>query len=186
MSAPEYIPTGRLELAASSHPNHLVARAGFDLSHPYLEQCWMPLIGPSAVAFLRRVPVLWQDGEPATIPVDELARSMGLGAANARRATFARTLDRLIKSRFAEWRVPAQAVDVYLQVPPVPEGRVYKLPEWSAKAHGRLLTSHLNSLAQQGGSDLPPPAPSSAASDVTARLNRLQRAVPKPIPAIGR
>jgi hypothetical protein len=186
MSAPKYIPTGHLEIAATANPNHLVERMGFDLSHPYLEQCWAPVIGPSAVCFLRRVPALWAEGEPASIHVDELARSIGLGSKTGRRSTFAGTLDRIVNARFAEWRIPGEALDVYLQVRPVPEQRLERVPEWCARAHGRLLASHLDGLASQGGPNKSAPTPRAPAVDLAARLDRLQQPSSKPVPVLGR
>ena len=62
------------------HPDARVQRLGFDLSDPYVEQCWGPVIGPSATLLLRRIPTLWTDWVPATISHEELARSLGLAA----------------------------------------------------------------------------------------------------------
>ena len=49
------------------HPDARVQRLGFDLSDPYVEHCWGPVIGPSATLLLRRIPTLWTDWVPATI-----------------------------------------------------------------------------------------------------------------------
>ena len=73
-----------LELAAAPHPDPRVCRAGFDLTHPYVEQCWGAVIGPSGLAIMRRLPVLWTEREPARIGADELAHSLGLGGGTPR------------------------------------------------------------------------------------------------------
>lgn len=49
------------------HPDARVQRLGFDPAGPNVEQCWGPVIGPSAT--------LWTERVPATVTHEELARS---------------------------------------------------------------------------------------------------------------
>ena len=145
MTAPTCI-TGLLEIAGVAHPAADIRQVGFDLSHPYVEQCWGPILGPSVVCLLRRLPVLWRDAEPLVINADELARSLGLGTHRGNRSRFGHALDRVVEARFAEQRGP-EAIDVYLQVPPVSRHRLHRLPEPAVRAHHRLLGEHLDALA---------------------------------------
>jgi hypothetical protein len=171
-----------LELAAVTHPDPRVRRVGFDLSHPYVEQVWGAAVGPSGVALLRRLPVLWKEHEPARIPGVQLARMLGLGIPTGSTKRLERALDRLVLFQFVRWAEPGQALEVYTEVPPARGRLLTRLPEWSREAHDRLLGAHLDGLARSGNREL-------EVSAITARLDRLQRAdAPSlgPIPAIGR
>ena len=82
----------QLELQALPHPDPKVRRFGFDLTDPYVEQCWGAVVGPSGIATLRRLPVLWTHQESAHMPPDELARTLGLGPGTGLRGRFNRAL----------------------------------------------------------------------------------------------
>lgn len=171
-----------LEIAPHSHPDHVVARAGLPLDHPYLEQCWAPALGPSAVLLLRRLPELWHHQAPAELDVDAFARSLGLGAARGANSRFARTLERVVQARFAEWTVPGETLAVYAEVRPLGIYALERVPASTRDAHERLLGEHLDRLAQPQ----PPPETRSVVADITARLDRLQQPRPGGVPALGR
>lgn len=38
------------------HPEPRIRQVGFSLDHPYVEQCWTPVLGPTSVLLLRRYP----------------------------------------------------------------------------------------------------------------------------------
>ena len=165
-----------LELTAARHPDRRVGRLGFDLRHPYVEQCWGAAIGPSAVALLRRLPVLWAEGEPARVDAGQLAQSLGLGAGAGR---LGRSLDRTVRFGLAEWAAPGQALRIYTEVPPLTERRLARLPEWTQRAHGRLLAEHLDRLAVVA---------TPGVSAITARLDRFQdqaRPTRSDVPGLG-
>lgn len=170
-----------LEIAPRTHPDPVVERAGFPLDHPYLERCWAPAMGPSAVLFLRRLPELWRQQAPAVVDVDELARSFGLGAAQGAHSRFGRSLERVLQARFAEWTVPGEGLAVYTEVRPLGERLLDRVPDSTRRAHDRLLAEHLDRLAQPQ----PPPDASSVVADITARLDRLQQPRPGDVPAVG-
>lgn len=170
--------THTLELAAVAHPNPKVRQVGFGLSHPYVEQCWGAVVGPSSVAITRRLPVLWTQQEPAHIPVDELARSLGLGAGAGRQGRLQRSLDRLVRFSLATWREPGRALDAYTEVPPLSGRQLDRLPAWSRRSHDRLLSDHLDQLAT--GHDH-----HRDTGRITSRLDRLERPTP-PVPVLGR
>jgi hypothetical protein len=137
-----------LEIAPLPHPDQRVReRAGFDLTHPYVEQCWTPILGPSGVVVLRTLPALWAAGSPAVADSEELALSVGLNATPGRKATFERTLDRLTTMGFAVWSERGSAIGVYTQVPPVGAGRIARLPERTQRAHRTHLEERLAQLA---------------------------------------
>ncbi|HXH59446.1 hypothetical protein [Iamia sp.] len=158
-----------LEFAAADHPDPKVRHAGFSLNHPYVEQCWGAVLGPSGVAVLRRLPVLWADHEPARIPAGELARSLGLGRGTGANSRLQHALDRTTRFGLADWTEPGRALRVYTEVPPLDRHRLAQLPDWSHRAHDRLLTEHIDQLART------PAAPTQAPPTITERLDRLQQ-----------
>jgi len=170
-----------LEIAPRSHPDPVVARAGFGLDHPYLEHCWAPSLGPSAVLILRRLPDLWRAEAPAVVEVDEFARSVGLGASRGAGSRFNRALDRIVRGRLAEWTVPGQTLAVYAEVPPLGDRALARVPEATRRSHERLLGEHLDRLATSE----PPASTRAVAADMTARLDRLQYRRPGSVPALG-
>jgi hypothetical protein len=159
-----------------------VRRAGFDLTHPYVAQWWGAVIGPSGLALLRRLPVLWTEREPARIGADELAHSLGLGGGTAQNSRLQRTLERTVRFGLAECDQPGQTLSVYTEVSPLLGRRLDRLPEWSRRAHDRLLGQHVDRLA-----GLTEPTPGVTA--VTARLDRLRHPTGPglaPVPVLGR
>src|SRR5680860_307720 len=103
------------------HPDARVRRAGFDLSDPYVEHCWGPVIGPSATLLLRRMPALWTERVPATITHNELGRSLGLGAGAGANSRLMNSLDRVVRYGLGAWHEQGRSLDVYLRAPrPVP------------------------------------------------------------------
>lgn len=171
-----------LELHARPHPDAQVRRLGFDLTHPYVEQCWGAVVGPSAVAILRRTALLWSQAEPAVLPADEFSRSLGLGTTAGSNGRFNRTLDRLAQFRLAEWVEPGSTIAVYTEVAPLSDSRLARVPEWTRDAHERLLDTHLCRIAAV--KDLAPQV-----AEVTARLDRFERPTAHSLPpskALGR
>jgi len=157
-----------IELHARPHPDPRVRRLGFDLTHPYVEQCWGAVIGPSAVVILRRLPVLWAQHEPAQFPADALAASLGLGLGAGQNGRFHRSLERLSQFRLAEWIERGTALAVYTEVTPFSASRVARVPEWTREAHERLLGAHLDGIATETDHG-------ARIAEITARLDRLER-----------
>jgi hypothetical protein len=156
-----------LVLHATPHPVAEVQRAGFPLDHPYLEQCLMSVVGARAVAFLRRMPLLWQVAEPARVPAGELASSVGIEA----RPGIARTVRRLVQFGLAR-QLTDLDVAVFAQVPPLPERFLRRRPGWVVEAHGRLLADHRRLLATAGAS------PAADVAQARSRLDRRQVQAP--------
>lgn len=131
-----------LVLTPVNHPDPRVRRIGFELSDPYVEQCWSAVVGPSATLLLRRLPELWQYQVPAEVRAEELSRSLGLGAGTGPNSRLASTLDRLVRFGLAR---PDQAggFDVYLEVAPLQARQLDRAPEWTRAAHERLFSEHI-------------------------------------------
>jgi hypothetical protein len=139
-----------LEVHPAPHPKLEAHRAGFPLDHPYLEQCWTPVLGPSSVLLLRRIPWLWRESAPAEVDVGELGAQLGLGHGDGRHSPMARTVERIVRFRFASWSGPG-TLDVFTEVPPLPDRHLDRVPRWCVERHEQLLTAHLDALGKQSG-----------------------------------
>jgi hypothetical protein len=69
-----------IRLIRRPHPNRMVRGSGTTPTDPYLEWCWLPLVGPSTVALVRHVAELTSTSGEARIPVADLGLLLGLGA----------------------------------------------------------------------------------------------------------
>lgn len=138
-----------LVITPTFHPEPKIRAAGFELSDPYVEQCWSAILGPSATLLLRRLPAMWADNVPARVDRDQLSRSLGLGAGVGDNSRLMRSLERCVSHRLARWYIPGHSLDVFLNVPALRDQQVARLPEWSQAAHRRLLTSHVEKVAPQ-------------------------------------
>lgn len=152
-----------------NHPNPKVRRVGFELTDPYVEQCWSAVVGPSGTLLLRRMPVLWAERVPAEIQAGELSRSIGLGRGGGTGGRFAATLKRLAQFRLV---YPASTshdhLDVFVEVPPLTRAQLARMPEWTRTTHDRLFGAHLDGLAGRSNRQ-------AKIASVTARLDRLQQ-----------
>lgn len=139
-----------IDLHAVPHPTAQVRQAGFPLDHPYIEQCWAPIVGPSSVLLLRHCAARWRDEMPARVATEDLARQIGLGRGTAASSPLHHTLERIVHFRLAARPEPDQ-LEVYTEVPPVNAYQLDRLPAWSRRQHDRLLGQHLDGLAHAAG-----------------------------------
>jgi hypothetical protein len=160
-------PNQVVTLTPIPHPEPRIAQIGFDLSSPYVEQCWSPVIGPSATLLLRRLPVLWRDELPARLPAGELSLSLGLGAGTGPHSRLLHTLDRLGRFGLVGYDPVAATVDVYLQVRGLSDKQLDRLPPVTVRAHDRLLDEHIRQLT---GDSRPGPAPTAPSLSSTTRI----------------
>lgn len=150
------------------HPDPRVQRVGFDLTDPYVEQCWGQVLGPSAMVLLRRMPTLWTERVPATITHEELSRTLGLGPGAGSNSRLSRSIDRLVRYQLAAWHEEGRSLDVYQRAPGLSPRQIERLPDWTRRVHERLLGAHVQQLADRDET-----GPRVAA--IAARLDRLQR-----------
>jgi hypothetical protein len=68
-----------IRLIRRPHPNRMVRGSGITPTDPYLEWCWLPVVGPSTVALVRHVADLTAESGDARIPMGDLSRLLGLG-----------------------------------------------------------------------------------------------------------
>jgi hypothetical protein len=159
-----------LRFSPAHHPNPRVRRVGFELTDPYVEQCWSGVIGPSSTLLLRRMPVLWTERVPAEIRASELSRSIGLGAGTAKTSRVAVTLKRLVEFGLVGPAGPSDDhhFEVFLQVSPLTPRQLARLPEWTHATHDRFLGAHLDGLAATTEHQ-------ARIAGITARLDHLQQ-----------
>jgi hypothetical protein len=170
-----------LTIHAVPHPHPRVRQVGFDLDHPYVEQCSVTVVGPSCTLLLRRLPVLWREGEPAVVNPSDLSRSLGLSGNTTSSANrLWRTIERLTQFGFAK-RSPDASLEVYTQVAPLTPRALARVPDWSQRAHHRLLGEHLDRLA-----GTPPPSAGTSTARITERLDHLERPRSLAPPGLGR
>lgn len=155
-----------ITISPAGHPDPRVAHAGFGLEHAYVERCWAPVLGPTSTALVRRLPALWAEAEPARVDFVELSRSLGLGSGRGAHSPLSRSLDRLVRYRFAR-RAPDGGWEVFRQVRPLEAHELGRLPEWSRRMHVELLDRHIADLTS-----------TTPTSELTARLDRIQARQP--------
>jgi hypothetical protein len=118
----------------------VIEAVGFYPTHRYVEECWLPLLGPTAVLLLRHVGYVLGPEAPYTITVDELRRVLGLGSQQKVRLA----LNRLEKLGLGKWlwhdgrnpNVPGcSCFGLWLAVPPLTTYRVRRLPDTAVRAH---------------------------------------------------
>lgn len=156
-----------LRFTPVDHPDSRVQRVGFDLSDPYLEQCWAAVVGPSSTMLLRRMPVLWVAQVPAEIGASELSQSLGLGVGVGERSRLANTLNRLVQFGLAKQAPDGAGLDLYRHVAPLSTRQLDRVPQWTRDTHERLLDTHLEQFDDLAHHQ-------SNVASITARLDRIQ------------
>ncbi|MFN0091578.1 MAG: hypothetical protein ACKVWR_15120 [Acidimicrobiales bacterium] len=118
---------------------------GWPIGSSFVEEFWLPVMGPSCVAVLR-----WIDrradhlGRATTVDLAELALAIGLGASTSKHSPIVRTLDRLV--RFDAARIDtidgaAPVLSVFTHLLAVPARLVARLPYRLQVEHRRAVTA---------------------------------------------
>lgn len=160
----------RLVVHARPHPDPDVQRAGFPLHHRYVEQCWGPVIGPSSVVLLRRLPWLWQADTTLELDRRELGRCLGLTGGAGRHSTINRTLERVVCFGFGRW--VGDQLEVFTEVRPLGPRHLAHVPTWTRVLHDQLLDAHLAHLATAAGRPFPSSPPPVSLASRSAQTNR--------------
>lgn len=92
----------------------------------------------------------------------ELSRSLGVGTGRGAHSPLSRTLDRLVRYRFARQAADGQW-EVFRQVRPLEVHELRRLPDWSRRMHTELLDRHIAGLTS-----------TTPTAQLTARLDRIQ------------
>jgi len=108
---------------------------GHDPRSRYVEQFWLPAIGPTAVWLLRAL--AWHfDDAPDRFVVDapELSASLGLGRGITKNSHLMRTIDRCEKFGLVR-TLGHQMIEARRQLPALSAGRVRHLPDSRREEH---------------------------------------------------
>src|SRR5918995_2432605 len=130
-----------IRLLRRPHTNLMVRACGIDPADPYLEWCWLPVVGPSTVALVRHVAELTSTSGETRIPLSDLGRLLGLGAVDvpSRNNKLVRTLGRAEQFglAFTNVGVPGETVTfgIHSHLALVPTRLLDRLPEVAMKRH---------------------------------------------------
>lgn len=117
-------------------------RRAFALDHPYIELVYTPLIGASAVLFLRRIMLLSPDDDEIDVDSVAMARELGLRSRDdrplGRKSPFVKSLYRLEHHQLARWLGPHR-LGVYRQAPALADAFLPNLPESARRIHLRYI-----------------------------------------------
>ena len=111
-------------------------------THPvggrYVEACWLPILGPSALWVLRRLSA-WLAVSPEGVEVSlaELSRSIGLGAATGGHSPMVRTLVRLVE--FGAASIDGDRLGVFTALPALSSRQLHRLPPGLRACHDDAL-----------------------------------------------
>ena len=128
---------GRASLRVVPWKDAVVDSLGLDPRSWYVEQFWLPIVGPTCTWFLRRAAARFErTPEGFVLELDDMARALGLGARQGRHSPFARALTRCISFELARWQGPG-VLAVRRTVPPLSQRYVLRLPGALQEGHRR-------------------------------------------------
>jgi hypothetical protein len=148
-----------IRLIRRPHTNQMVRASGIEPTDPYLEMCWLPVVGPSTVALVRHVAHVTADGGEAHVPLSDLGRQLGLGPVNvpSRNNRLIRTLDRAEQFGLAFTSIGAPGesltLGIHSEVALVPNRLLERLPS-AARQHHLATVEAVNEALTSAG--LPP------------------------------
>jgi hypothetical protein len=154
-----------LRLIRRPHTNPMVRACGIEPTDPYLEWCWLPVVGPSTVALVRHVADLTSPTGEARIPLSDLGRLLGLGAVDvpSRNNKLVRTLGRAEQFglAFTSIGVPGESVTfgIHNEIALVPTRLLERLPEVARQRHLAAVEAANEALTVAGLPALRPPLP---------------------------
>ena len=126
--------------ADTDHLNVIVAPGdpdGYPITHPYVEDLYVPIIGPSTYLLLRLLDrIADEHPDTFTLALDEIAHRLGLGN-KGRSSRTTRTIDRLCSFRLAV-RISEDTIVIPRRLPPLSNRQLDRL----TPALGRLDTTY--------------------------------------------
>ena len=118
----------------------------FPVTHPYVERCWLPVIGPSGTWCLRRLAAeLDAHPEGTAMALGALARDLGLSDQLGRSAPLTRTMQRLSDFGLARFS-DHDTFEVRTSVPPLGPRALARLSREAQDAHRSMVAEASNPL----------------------------------------
>jgi hypothetical protein len=143
-----------LTLARIPHPSKAVLITGVRPTDRYVEDCWLPVVGPTTFALLRRLDQLTGPvgAEPARIPCEELSQMLGLSAREqpTRSNPIGKTLGRAHQFGVARCDLSTGLVELPEPLPLLSARKAARLPLSSLRAHVAHLEQLSARLAGEG------------------------------------
>lgn len=159
-----------ISLTHGPNPSRTAEAFGIPVRGPYLEDCWLPVAGPSTVLLTRLAHHLAVDGGGrAVVPAEELAGMLGLGRAEASSETsqLGRTLKRSSQFGLGQWDRDRRVFRAFDHVLPVPNRRLNLLTTRNLWRHAHEMSAAAERLSGRPG----------AVHEAHQRSNAAQRAV---------
>jgi hypothetical protein len=127
----------RSTLRVVSWRDAVVDGLGLDPRSWYVEQFWLPIVGPTCTWFMRRAAAHFERSEAGfVLELDDMARALGLGARQGRHSPFTRALARCITFELARWQGPG-TLALRRMMPPLPQRYMLRLPMALQEEHRR-------------------------------------------------
>ena len=124
------------ELAVRPWPDSVIDEVGHDPRSAYVERFWLGVLGPSSVVFLRRLAAELESSPSGfTLPLEETARTLGLGMRGGRNSPFLRTISRCAQFHLLHFDERAATILARRKLPPLTRGQVTKLPDALQQQH---------------------------------------------------
>ena len=138
---PVAIPLGTLTVTAWH--DRVIDALGHDPRSAYVETFWLSILGPSTTLLLRRVASeLDTHPDGFELPIDDTAKSMGLGGRGGKHSPFVRAIARCCQFDLAQMCGP-EALAVRRRLPPLTRHQVARLPETLHAQHQRWQEADL-------------------------------------------
>jgi hypothetical protein len=117
-------------------PDEVLDRLGFDPRSSYVEDYWLPVLGPSTVLLMRRLAAGFEYCyEGFDLDLDETARSLGIGDRSGRHSPFVRAVNRTIQYNLSRLDGPEELA-VRRRLPPLNAQMLRRLsPALQARHH---------------------------------------------------
>jgi hypothetical protein len=126
-------------------PDSVLDEVGHDPRSPYVERFWLGVLGPSSVVFLRRLAAeLEVNPSGFQLPLEETAKTLGLGMKGGRNSPFLRTINRCAQFRLVHLEANDDVLLARRKLPPLTRGQVTRLPEPLQRQHGEWLDHPAN------------------------------------------
>lgn len=120
----------------------VVEAHGFGPSSPYVEHCWLPVLGPTATWLYRRLgSLVVEKVDGGQVDLVDLAQALGLGRGLGRHSPLVHSLDRL--RRFGVIQVGGETLLVRRALALLPVTQARRLPPSARQWHDAAVAKQI-------------------------------------------